>query len=78
MTDWKEQIKKIEQCPQRQDSLTNQIEDLHFVANKLGFYDAADHIKFLFLNKKCELNINYDDCSSKEYGQECITCHHYK
>lgn len=35
----------IEQLPQRQDSLTEQLRDLRLVANKLGMYDAADYIK---------------------------------
>jgi hypothetical protein len=31
-----------EQRPQRQDSLTDQLIDLHRVAARLGMYDAAD------------------------------------
>lgn len=34
----------ISQQPQRQDSLTAQLEDLRAVANLLGCYDAADWI----------------------------------
>lgn len=30
------------QQPQRQDSLTDQLRDLHRVAARLGMYDAAD------------------------------------
>lgn len=42
---WREFIKKIEPFPQRQDSVQEQLRDLYFVANRLGFYDAADFIK---------------------------------
>lgn len=41
---WQEEIKNIHQCPQRQDALNNQLRDLIPVANKLGFYDAADYL----------------------------------
>jgi len=44
-TTWKEELKKIEQCPQRQDATLCQLEDLIIIANKLGFYDAADYIQ---------------------------------
>lgn len=36
---------------QRQDSTTNQLEDLILVAHKIGMYDAADVIKTLLENK---------------------------
>lgn len=42
---WQEELKKIKQCPQRQDSTTDQLEDLIIIANKFGFYDAADYLK---------------------------------
>ena len=45
MSRWKEEIEKLNQCPQRQDSTTEQLIDLYVVATKLGFYDAADFIK---------------------------------
>jgi len=48
VANWKEQLSKIEQCPQRQDSVTDQMIDLYYIANKLGFYDAADYIKRTF------------------------------
>ena len=48
MTTWKEELKKIEQCPQRQDSVTDQMIDLYHIANKLGFYDATDYIRRTF------------------------------
>lgn len=32
----------IKQQPQRQDSLSEQLDDLHRVAARLGMYDAAD------------------------------------
>lgn len=33
---------KVGQQPQRQDSLDDQLHDLHRVAARLGMYDAAD------------------------------------
>jgi len=45
---WKEELNKVEQCPQRQDSMTDQMIDLYYIANKFGFYDAADYIKQTF------------------------------
>jgi len=51
MTNWKEQVKKINDCPQRQDSTSDQMRDLYVVAQKLGFYDAADFIKSTFIEK---------------------------
>lgn len=46
-----EEINKINQCSQRQDSLTEQMLYLYIVANKLGLYDAADYIKNTFKGK---------------------------
>ena len=40
-------LDKIEQQPQRQDSTTAQLSNLHTFANRLGLYDAADAIKTL-------------------------------
>ena len=37
-------LHSLEQMPQRQDSLRDQLLDLHTVANKIGMYDAADLI----------------------------------
>lgn len=42
---WDVEVKKIKICKQRQDSLCDQLKDLSDVANKLGFYDAADYMK---------------------------------
>lgn len=47
MINWREEIEKIQGCEQRQDSLTEQLKDLVFVANKLGFYDASDYLKLV-------------------------------
>lgn len=47
MNNWKEEIKKIQHCPQRQDATVDQLIDLYYVANKLGFYDAADIIRMI-------------------------------
>ncbi|MGG4495641.1 hypothetical protein [Brevibacillus reuszeri] len=52
MVNWKDEIQKIEQCPQRQDAALDQLSDLYFVANKLGFYDAADLIKHIVSKQK--------------------------
>lgn len=48
---WKQTIDKMEPCPQRQDATIDQLIDLHYIAVKLGFYDAADAIKLTFINK---------------------------
>lgn len=42
---WRIEYMKMNNCPQRQDALNDQLRDLVRVANKLGFYDAADYIK---------------------------------
>lgn len=42
---WREELKKVANCPQRQDSLSEQLKDLRIIANKFGFYDAADFLK---------------------------------
>lgn len=38
-------LEQLPQQPQRQDSTTAQLADLHAFANRLGLYDAADAIK---------------------------------
>lgn len=43
---WEKQLKRVEQCAQRQDSLNEQLKDLVNIANKFGFYDAADYIRY--------------------------------
>jgi len=78
MSNWKEQLKKVEQCPQRQDSLIDQMQDLHYIANKFGFYDAADSIKRRFMEKRCTIGMDYKKCSSIEYGQSCLDCVNFK
>lgn len=47
MATWKEELNKVEQCPQRQDSTMDQLKDLRWIANKFGFYDASDYLKML-------------------------------
>jgi hypothetical protein len=47
---WETELRKIEQCNQRQDSLKSQMVDLIEIANKFGFYDAADYIEKEFMN----------------------------
>jgi hypothetical protein len=51
MSNWKEEVGKIKQCPQRQDSMSEQAVDLIEVANKLGFYDISDYLTKAFTNK---------------------------
>ena len=42
---WQQELNKVKQCPQRQDSLNDQLNDLRIIANRFGFYDAADFIR---------------------------------
>lgn len=44
-----QELTKINQLQQRQDSITNQMHDLYFIANKFGLYDCADFIRDKFL-----------------------------
>jgi len=44
---WLIEFIKINQCPQREDALENQLNDLSLVAEKLGMYYAAHFIKNL-------------------------------
>lgn len=37
-------LSKLPVWPQRQDSVSEQLSDLRLIANRLGFYDAADVI----------------------------------
>lgn len=52
LSTWKEEIKKINPCNQRQDSTLDQLRDLHYIANLLGFYDAADFLKERIYKRK--------------------------
>jgi len=53
---WKEELKKIDpkNCPQRQDSTSDQLIDLIQVANRFGFYDAADYLRNVFNSQALE------------------------
>lgn len=42
---WRTELDKINKCPQRQDSLNDQLRDLRIIANRFGFYDAADYLR---------------------------------
>lgn len=42
---WQSELEKISNCPQRQDSLSDQLKDLRVIANRFGFYDAADFLQ---------------------------------
>lgn len=48
---WREEINKLKKCPQRQDSVSEQMIDLYSIAVKLGFYDASDYIKRAFIDE---------------------------
>jgi len=52
MDSWKIEVDKINVCPQRQDSTAEQLGDLVYVANKLGFYDASDLIQKILRDGK--------------------------
>lgn len=52
MVNWKEEMEKVKQCPQRQDATLDQLIDLYSVATRLGFYDAGDVIRQLIDKKK--------------------------
>lgn len=41
---------KLNQCPQRQDALENQLKDMILVAEKLGCYYASHFIKNILKN----------------------------
>lgn len=49
---WFREILEIEQCEQSQEALNDQLLHLVLVANKLGFYDAADYLIKATGNKK--------------------------
>ncbi len=49
---WLREFIKINQCPQREDALENQLSDLSLVAEKLGMYYAAHFIKNINTIKK--------------------------
>jgi len=42
---WKKELKKITQCPENVSDLNQQLKYFHHIANKFGFYDAADFLK---------------------------------
>ena len=48
---WLREFIKINQCPQRNDDLENQLNDLSLVAEKLGMYYASHFIKNINLTK---------------------------
>lgn len=59
---WQNELKKIKRCNQRQDSTQDQLKDLITIANRFGFYDAADFIKscvkeHIFSNIKLSINL---------------------
>lgn len=44
-TNWEKELRKVHQCCQRQDGTNEQLKDLITIANRFGFYDAADYLK---------------------------------
>lgn len=42
---WREELGKVKFCEQRQDDLDKQLKDLVLIANRFGFYDAADFLQ---------------------------------
>jgi len=42
---WRDEFAKVKQCQQRQDGTGDQLLDLVVIANRFGFYDAADYLK---------------------------------
>lgn len=42
---WLRELIKINQCPQREDTLENQLDDLCLIADKFGLYYASNFIK---------------------------------
>jgi len=52
-------LQKIPELPQRQDSLMDQLYDLRAVADRLGMYDASDLlIKLILKNSKVKRGKN--------------------
>lgn len=45
LSTWEVELHVMKQCPQRQDSVDDQLRDLIRFAHKAGLYDAADFIK---------------------------------
>lgn len=41
----KKELAKINQLPQAQDALTDQIERARIILNKFGLYDVADYLR---------------------------------
>ncbi len=41
----KDELKSVPQLPQTQAVLNDQLHDLAFIAQRMGFYDAADYLK---------------------------------
>jgi hypothetical protein len=61
-------IDQIEQVPQRQDSLEDQLHDMARAANRLGCYDAADWIRQNFKRPPC------DDCGERPRSGDSVFC----
>ena len=64
---WQETLVKIPQLPQTQESLNDQLRKLRIIANKFGFYDAADHIRYNILKESKNDNNTITDTSRVYY-----------
>ncbi len=42
---WVYELKKVRQCEKSRDNVYNQLEDLTYIAERFGFFDASDYIK---------------------------------
>jgi len=64
---WQIELEKIDRVPQRQDSLDDQLNDLITIANRFGFYDAADYLRYTVLKKE-NVQFKESDNDKIEYG----------
>ena len=68
-------LANIPALPQRQDSVSDQLNDMHRVANRLGLYDAADALKQVFGDQMDKTDIIRYGCHCDlAYGQEPDGC----
>lgn len=79
-------LTKIPAFPQRQDSVSAQLEDLRLVANRLGMYDAADAISQMFPRlEELKYGCTVDWATEGIVDETCVidegavhTCHYAK
>ena len=69
-----DQLNQLPTWPQRQDSALDQMADLRIIANRLGFYDAADAIKQLMPRlPELKYGCHIDDFD-RSHGEVFGTC----